>query len=505
MNTHPIVPGFHPDPSVCRVGDDYYLVTSSFEYFPGVPLFHSRDLVRWEQIGNVLDRPSQLNVTPGPQGASSGIYAPTLRHHDGEFWMITTNRADIAKGHLIVRATDPAGPWSDPVYTEGAVGIDPDLAWDDDGTCHLTWSLFGIKQAEVDPATGKLLGEPRTLWEGTGLAHPEGPHLIRRGDWWYLVIAEGGTGPGHGVTVARSRSATGPFEPHPGNPLLSHRATDHPVQNTGHADFVELPDGGWAMVYLGVRPRGVFPGWHVNGRETFLAGIDWVDDWPVAVEDAFTVPAADTSFTDDFTDGFTGDVTDDSTGHSTGRALHPRWIAPGADPAGFAEVRPGGGLTLRAGRAPEDRQARRLLAVRARDEAWQASATLPAGDAALVVRVDDAHWAAVERRGDTVSARMVIGPLDQVLATADGVAADRPLEIRAVAAPNTHSPDSPPDRLHLGFADGDGEFHPLAEVDGRYLSTEVAGGFTGRVIGVEALGTHAVLTRFAYRAGPAST
>ncbi len=489
VNVDPVLPGFFPDPSICRVGDDHYLIASSFEYFPGVPIFHSRDLTTWRQIGNVLDRPSQLTVASGLDGASKGIYAPTLRHHDGFFWMITTNLTtmdELRKGHLIVRAEDPAGPWSDPVHTSGAIGFDPDLSWDDEGTCHLTWALPGsIMHATVDPTTGKLLSEPGKLWSGTGLASPEGPHLFRRGDWWYLVVAEGGTGPGHGVSVARSRAATGPFEAHPANPILSHRSTDHPVQNTGHADFVELADGRWAMVHLGVRPRGAHPRWHVNGRETFITGVDWVDDWPVVVEDAFGGIAPDTSFADEF----------------AGAALHPRWISPGTRPAGFATPRgPEGGVALRAGRAHGEREARHLLAVRTCDESWQAEATVPVGDAALVVRVDDAHWAAVERRGTVVSVRMVIGPLDQVLATASEVHSDRPLAVRAVPVPSGFAPRNPPDRLQLGYVDGD--FHCVAEVDGRYLSTEVAGGFTGRVVGVEALGGDAVLTRFAYEALP---
>ncbi|MEU4230627.1 family 43 glycosylhydrolase [Nonomuraea sp. NPDC026600] len=483
MTVNPIIPGFYPDPAICRVGGDYYLATSSFEYFPGVPIFHSRNLTEWEQIGNVLDRPTQLNVAPGLAGAGSGIYAPTLRHHDGVFWLVTSNFNDIRKGHLIVRAEDPAGDWSEPVHTEGAIGIDPDLAWDDDGTCQLTWSMLGITQATIDPVSGRLLSPPRKLWNGTGLAHPEGPHVFTRNGWWYLLIAEGGTGPGHSVSIARSRSITGPFEGHPANPILSHSGTDHPVQNTGHADLIELADGRWAMVHLGVRPHGTHPHWHVNGRETFLTGIEWDDDWPVVVEDAFTVPMTDTSFVEEF----------------PAAGLHPRWISPGTDPRTFVRGRPGGGITLLAGRCPTSREAQRLLAVRARDAGWQASATLPEGDAALVVRLDDAHWAAIERRGDVLSVRMVIGPLDQTLATVTGIGTDRPLTIRVVPTEEDFTRRYGPDRLELGFLN-DGSFHAIADVDGRYLSTEVAGGFTGRVVGVEALGTDAVLTRFDYTA-----
>ncbi|WP_436791266.1 family 43 glycosylhydrolase [Yinghuangia sp. YIM S10712] len=371
------------------------------------------------------------------------------------------------------------------MFAEGAIGIDPDLTWDEDGVCHLSWSSpNGIRQAAVDPVTGRLLSEPRLLWAGTGLAHPEAPHLYARNGWWYLVIAEGGTERGHAVSVARSRSVSGPFEPHPANPILSHRSTDHPVQNTGHADLLELPDGSWAMVYLGVRPRGNTPKFHVNGRETFLAGIEWADDWPVVVEDAYDVPPQPTSFTDDF----------------AAPDLHPRWVSPGTDPGTFVRSANGDGRTgiaLAAGRAPEARETRHLLATRARDDEWQADVTAPVGDVALVVQIDDAHWAAVERCGDTLTARAVVGPFDQALGSVTGVARDTPLAIRAVDISHRLSLHNGPDRLELGYLDN-GRLHALADLDGRYLSTEVAGGFTGRVIGVEALGGDALVAQFTY-------
>ncbi|MFK0021189.1 hypothetical protein [Streptomyces sp. NPDC090798] len=234
-----------------------------------------------------------------------------------------------------------------------------------------------------------------------------------------------------------------------------------------------------------MRPLGSFPESHVNGRETFLTGVDWVDDWPVIVEDRYTVPEAPTAFTDDF----------------GAPELHPRWIAPGTDPRSFALARLGEGLRLLAGRVPAATDAERLLAVRARDASWTATATLPEGDAALVVRIDDAHWAAVERRRGTLSARAVIGPLDQILATADGIAAEYPMALRAVAHTEQYSFAKGPDEIHLGYL-ADDEFRTLATIDGRYISTEVAGGFTGRVIGVEALGADALLTRFTYAPEP---
>ncbi|MCL1900326.1 MAG: glycoside hydrolase family 43 protein, partial [Promicromonosporaceae bacterium] len=315
MNT-PIISGFHPDPSICRVGDTYYLATSTFEYLPGVPLHRSTDLVNWDLLGNALEGPHQL--PPNAGRGLVGIYAPTLRHHDGRFWLVTTDVGRVREGQLIVWADDPAGPWSEAIFVRGAIGIDPDLAWDEDGVCHLTWAsalptLSGIASVPIDPTTGEMLAKPRLLWPGTGLRATEAPHLYRIDGWWYLLLAEGGTERGHCVTIGRARTLDGPWEAAPHNPILSHRSQEHPVQNTGHADLVQLADGTWAMVYLGVRPRGKTPSFHVNGRETFLAGIDWADGWPVVAEDRFPVPATDHSFVDVFAEP----------------ALHPRWVGPG--------------------------------------------------------------------------------------------------------------------------------------------------------------------------------
>ena len=184
-----------------------------------MPIFRSTDLRSWEQIGHALDRPSQLDVSKA--GPSGGIFAPTLRHHDGRFWMITTNWADDG-GQLLVHADDPAGPWSEPVRIPSAMGIDPDLAWDDDGTCLMSYAGFGpdggegIVQSAIDPLTGEVLTERRWLWAGTGGKFPEGPHLYRIGEWWYLLIAEGGTERGHAVTIAAVAVAAGAVREQPG-------------------------------------------------------------------------------------------------------------------------------------------------------------------------------------------------------------------------------------------------------------------------------------------------
>ena len=276
---NPVIPGFYPDPSVCRVGEDYYLVTSTFEYFPGVPVFHSRDLMHWRQIGHCLTRKSQLPL----EGArsSGGIYAPTIRYHDGTFYMVTTNVT--GGGHFYVHTQDPYGEWSDPIWVAGEE-IDPSLFFDDDGKVYFTYKARGtIYQKEIDIETGKALSEDKPLWAGTGGQHPEGPHLYKIGGRYYLMLAEGGTSYGHMETIARSETPWGPFEGCPHNPILTHRSTDSPIQATGHAELFQAQDGSWWTVFLGVRPNRSF--YHL-GRETFLAPVSWTDDgWPIVGQD----------------------------------------------------------------------------------------------------------------------------------------------------------------------------------------------------------------------------
>ena len=272
---NPIFPGFHPDPSICRVGSDYYLVTSSFEFFPGVPLFHSTDLVHWRQIGHVLTRESQLPLAGAHP--SGGIYAPTIRHHHGRFYMVTTNVSGcgIRRGHFYVWTDDITGPWSDPVWVEGK-GIDPDLFFDEDGRVIFTCTNG---KAEIDLATGKVLA-PLEYWRGTGGHAPEAPHLYRIDGYYYTMLAEGGTEFGHMITMARSLRPEGPFEPCPHNPIFSHRSMPSPIQSTGHGDLIQAPDGRWWLVFLGTRPVR-YPWTHHLGRETFLAPVTWRDGWPV--------------------------------------------------------------------------------------------------------------------------------------------------------------------------------------------------------------------------------
>lgn len=277
--SNPVIPGMNPDPSVCRVGNDYYLVTSSFQFFPGVPVYHSKDLVNWEQVGHALERESQLAL---PDARSwSGVYAPVIRYHDGLFYMITTNVS--SKGNFIVTASDPAGDWSDPIWID-MPGIDPELFWDEDGQCYYNGAADdGIIQCRIDPLTGRKLSEPKMIWKGTGGRYPEAPHIYKKDGWYYLLIAEGGTEFGHGVTMARSRNVDGPYESAPCNPILTHfkqKTQGSPIQGTGHADMVQAHDGSWWMVCLAFRIQG--GNHHLLGRETFLAPVEWEKEgWPV--------------------------------------------------------------------------------------------------------------------------------------------------------------------------------------------------------------------------------
>ena len=275
---NPIIPGYHPDPSICRVGDDYYLVNSTFQYFPGVPIFHSKDLVNWQQIGNVLDRESQLTL----KGATSwlGIYAPTIRYNDGTYYMITTNVGN--GGNFMVTASNPRGPWSEPIWLKQQ-GIDPSLYFEG-GRCYMVSNPDNtIMLCEINPKTGEQLTASRPLWQGTGGRYPEGPHLYKKDGWYYLLISEGGTEMAHKLTIARSRKIEGPYTANPANPILTHcnvAGQTSQIQGTGHGDLVQAKDGSWWIVFLAYRNFG--GSYHHLGRETFLAPVDWKKGlWPV--------------------------------------------------------------------------------------------------------------------------------------------------------------------------------------------------------------------------------
>ncbi|WP_189585446.1 glycoside hydrolase family 43 protein [Litorimonas cladophorae] len=295
---NPVLSGFYPDPSITQAGDKYYLVNSTFSYFPGIPVFESTDLVSWKQIGNVIDRPSMLNFDG--LGLSRGVFAPTIEYHDGTFYV--ANTCVDCGGNFVVTAEDPAGPWSDPIWLPEVGGIDPSLYFDHDGTVYLMNNDAPVGEPRyqghraiwiraVDPETFESISEPKVLIDG-GVrpeANPiwiEGPHIYFKDGYYYLSAAEGGTAVGHSQVILRSREVEGPYRPFEGNPIMTHRHLDpdrdNPITSVGHADYVIDEKGDWWATFLAVRPyEGDF---YNTGRETFLMPVRWEDGWPIIIQ-----------------------------------------------------------------------------------------------------------------------------------------------------------------------------------------------------------------------------
>ncbi|MGI4834303.1 MAG: glycoside hydrolase family 43 protein [Janthinobacterium lividum] len=292
---NPILTGFYPDPSIVKVGPDYYLVNSTFAYFPGIPVLHSRDLKNWQQVGNVISRPSQLNFLGDRM--TRGLFAPAIEHHNGTFY-VTCTLID-RKGNFVVTAKNPAGPWSDPIFLPEVRGIDPSLFFEGDKAYVIYNSdppdnqpLYdghrSIKIIELNPSTLATVGEAKIVVNGgVDLSKKpvwiEGPHLIKARGWYYLYAAEGGTSVNHTEVVFRSKAPLGPFVPYEHNPILSQRELprdrQNPITSAGHAQLVEGPDGQTYAVFLAVRPYE--DNYYNTGRETFITPVVWQNDWPV--------------------------------------------------------------------------------------------------------------------------------------------------------------------------------------------------------------------------------
>jgi alpha-N-arabinofuranosidase len=284
---NPVVRGFYPDPSVCYANGKYYMVNSTFQYFPGVSLLESEDLVHWKQIGNVLTRKSQVYLEK--INSSGGVFAPTIRYNDGHFYMVTTN--DTTRENFYVTTDDIHGEWSDPVKVDQG-GIDPSLLFidgrayfvsngeDDDG-------IGGVTQCEIDIKTGKKLSPSRNIWKGNGGRFLESPHVYKIGDWFYLMAAEGGTEYGHMITISRSKDIFGPYENCPHNPILTNRnKAPFIIQGVGHGDLIEGPDGNYYILCLGFRQMGIWMAYHQLGREVFLVPVRFDENgWPVVGND----------------------------------------------------------------------------------------------------------------------------------------------------------------------------------------------------------------------------
>jgi xylan 1,4-beta-xylosidase len=481
---NPVLPGFHPDPSICRVGHDFYLVTSSFEYFPGIPIFHSTDLVNWRQVGHCLHRESQLPLAGAT--ASGGVWAPTLRHHGGLFYLTTTNVT--LGGNFIVTARAPEGPWSDPIRVEQP-GIDPSLFFDRDGTVIYSTSSGGSLQSRIDVSSGRLLSEPKVVWPGTGGQFPEGPHLYFREGWYYLLLSEGGTEYGHMITMARAKSPWGPFESCTRNPLLTHRSWQSPIQAVGHADLVETAAGDWFAVCLGVRPNGYPPCYHL-GRETFLCPVTWAEDgFPVfgengriALEMATPIEPhrrLDTARRDDF------DTT--TLAHCWNHLRNPNpALSSLEERPGYLRLRGSEhGLEELASPAWVGRR-QAHFAVRAAT-CLEFRAENENEEAGLVVRMNERHHyeVFVTRRGgvSSVVLRRRIGSLRAEEVCRALTSSETSRLVLAVEAER--------DKYVFWYGASESELRVLGEGETRYLSTEVAGGFTGVYFAMYATGNGA--------------
>ncbi len=479
--SNPVLPGSHPDPSVCRVGPDYYLVTSTFEYFPGLPVFHSRDLVHWRRLGHVLDRPSQLPLR-GVR-ASGGLYAPTIRHHDGVFYVVCTLVHESPEsGNFVVTATDPAGPWSEPKWLPEADGFDPSLFFDDDGrawwtaTREIRDGRTEVYLRSFDVASLSPTGQEHVLFRGAMADSRwlEAPHLYKVDGVYVLVCAEGGTDFEHSVVVAFADEVTGPYRGSKLNPVLTHRhlGRSYPIAATGHADLVHTQNGQWYAVLLATRPYG---GYYYNlGRETFLVPVSWEADGPVfspgtgRVEASYPVP------------DLPAHPWPEVAGDFSSPTLDPAWMFVRTPESEFWSLteRPG---HLRLRLRPEsitDPVNPSVVVRRQQHQSFHASCEVDftsagPGEAAglVILQNNDYHARLLLGAGREVTLVRRVDGQDEVLArTQAGEGAVR-LGVRACG------------QEHQALVDG----HPLGEpFDGRFLSTPVAGGFTGVHIGLYA-------------------
>jgi alpha-N-arabinofuranosidase len=495
---NPILSGYYPDPSVMRVNDDYYLINSSFTNFPGLPLFHSRDLVNWTQIANVISRPSQFSFKG--LRSSRGIYAPDISHQNGIFYVVTT--CVDCGGNVVLTATDPAGPWSDPVKLKFG-GIDPSLFWDADGKAWLVGNDApaekpryeghrGIWVQEFDPTTLSVKGE-RTLLVNGGVdiaARPvwiEGPHIFRRGQYSYLIAAEGGTGDNHSEVVFRSTSVRGPFQPYPHNPILSQRKLDparaNPVTSAGHAKFVQTQDGAWWATFLATRPYQ--NGMYNIGRETFLLPVTWKDDWPVVLEDGRPIPYAalkpELPGQAPSAQPFSGDFA--YTDEFTGTRLSDQWIGVRTPVQPFHRVEGGQLILESSGQLGDLNSTPAFLARRQQHHVAKVSTSLrfrPERDgdrAGLVAYQSDlSHLFYGLTR---LRQRNVLALYVREKEAADRLLASVPLDSDTLDL----QIEADGGRMRFSYTVGGATRVLLGDVDASFLSTAKAGGFTGTIIG----------------------
>ena len=496
---NPILSGYYPDPSITRVGDNYYLVNSSFAHFPGLPIFTSKNLVDWRQIGNAIDRPTQVDLTG--RAISEGLFAPDISYQDGRFFLINT--CVNCGGNFIITARDPAGPWSDPVWL-GLEGIDPSIFWEA-GRAYIVNNRppngpaqydghHALWLQEFDWRAGCMVGESTQVVDGgvDTFKQPswiEGPHLFKRNGLYYLIAAEGGTGDMHSEVVFRSHSLHGPYSPFRDSPILSQRTLDtnrpHPVTSAGHADFVRTPAGDWWATFLATRPYS--EGKYNIGRETFLLPVTWRGGWPSILPASTAVPfvarrpalphgvavvpptSGDFSYVERF---------DSAT-------LPPQWIGIRTPKAPVYQL-DGGGLVLDKGAALGDRGGVPAFVGR-RQQHHVATVTVTLiyapereGDRAglAAIQSDESFlFYGLTRLQDRPAVTLFVRSGQ----SQEAMIASAPIE--AGSAPIVLSIGINRGLMSFAYRRGSSEQTLVSDVDGAFLSTQSAGGFVGTVIG----------------------
>lgn len=500
---NPILSGFYPDPSVCRKGETYYLVNSSFSFFPGVPIFESEDLVNWRQIGHVLDRESQLQLEG--QWVSGGIYAPAISYNEKNrtFYMITTN---VGKGgNFYVKTRDPHKGWSDPVFLPKVDGIDPSFLFDNDGRAYIVHNAPVVGQPEYDGQRAirllefstegdSIIGEPIEIVRGgTHVTERpvwiEGPHLYHIGKYYYLMCAEGGTGEGHSEVVFRAKKPRGPWEECPMNPILTQRnlsdSRSDMVTCTGHADLIQTKEGKWWSVFLGCRPYEA--NMYNTGRETFLLPVTWRDGWPVILEEGKAVPTIIEKTKLSLNSAEFTPLTGNFTYHDRfeGKTLGPRWMFLRNPPADAYQLTDAG-LTLHPAGSVKQTKPQTTLFYRQQHTTFKAetcltfAATSAKRLAGLVLFQDEKHNIVFGKTLLNKRPALILKRTDKeemLIGSCFLPSDDTPVRLKIEANGRYYS-------FYYALGDTD-QWHPLSiGVDGANLSTARSGGFIGAMIGL---------------------
>lgn len=496
---NPILSGFHPDPSICRVGEDFYLVNSTFEYFPGIPVYHSKDLINWEQIGHCLTRNSQVSLKKGAPNCI-GIYAPTIRYNNGVFYCIVTNVGDEHySGNFYVWTKDPYGEWSEPVYTDFE-GIDPSLFFDDDGgTYYSGTDDDGVYVCKMDIVTGKRLGDKMHLWSGSGANNPEGPHVYKINGYYYIMMAEGGTEIGHMETIARSKELNGPYEECPHNPILTNRGIVNSIMAVGHADLVDDIYGNWWAVCLCNRPTS-YPFTHCLGRETLLLPVKWENGWPVVGVNGHAEPCIEVEVAGDESSWVpTGYIPcSQMRDEFDGSTLHPSWNYIYNTVDGLVE-KLDKGVILHGNDNGIDSDDNKALICR-RQEHFDCEATVAISS---LVEVNGAETGISAYLNNRHHYEIVLANVNGK----KGILFRRQLGTMVMEENFTEYNSSEVElklicsktSYKFAYKKADGRYEIVGEGETRLLSTEAGGCFTGNVIALYSTRTDATISSFEYK------